>query len=313
MSGLSRRRFLTITAALGAAGIGGLALPARSDSRVVWSGVALGAKARIFVDTGDRDEASGLVAACVAEIDRLEGLFSLYRPDSEINRLNDKGRYEAPSGDFLQILSLAGAVHQASGGAFDPTIQPLWAALAGAKMDCRSIGFEHVRYGPQAVSFDRPGMALTLNGIAQGYVTDRIATLFAAAGLRHVLVDIGELRALGGRRDGTGWPVRIAGSDRVVSLGDRALATSATHGTTIDRAGTVGHILDPRTGRPVVADRQVTVSAPTAALADALSTAVCILPGDEIEGLVGAFDGARIEARAGFGVPALRGVNSGSR
>lgn len=311
MTGLSRRRFLTIAAGLGAAGlgaagIGGFALPARSDSRVVWSGVALGAKARIIVDTGDRAQAADLVTACVAEIDRLEGLFSLYRPDSEINRLNDKGRHEAPGGDFLQILSLAEAVHQASGGAFDPTIQPLWAALAGGDTEYESArgvtGFDHLRYGPEGISFDRAGMALTLNGIAQGYVTDRIAVLFAAAGLRHVLVDIGELRALGGCRDGTGWPVRITGSDRVVTLGDRALATSATHGTTIDPAGTVGHIIDPRTGHPVVANRQVTVSAPTAAVADALSTAACILPGDEMDGLVGAFDGARIEARAGYGI-----------
>jgi len=305
MSGLSRRRFLTIAAGLGAAGIGGLALPARSDSRVVWSGVALGAKARILVDTGDRAQAADLVTACVAEIDRLEGLFSLYRSDSEISRLNTWGWCQA-DGDFLHILSLAEAVHRASGGTFDPTVQPLWAALAGDDTDCESAqgvaGFEHVRYDPEGISFDRAGMALTLNGIAQGYVTDRIAALFAAAGLRHVLVDIGELRALGGHRDGTGWPVRIAGSDRVVALGDRALATSATQGTTIDRAGTVGHIIDPRTGRPVAGNRQVTVSAPTAALADALSTAACILPGDEIEGLVRAFDGARIEARAGFGI-----------
>lgn len=305
MSGVSRRRFLTVAAGLGAAGISGFARPVQSHSRVIWSGVALGAKARIIVDTGDREQAADLVEACVAEVDRLESLFSLFRADSAISRLNTRGWCQA-DGDFLQILSLADAVHRASGGAFDPTIQPLWAAFAEAQTERETVadstGFDHVRYGPQGISFNRPGMALTLNGIAQGYVTDRITALFSAEGIRHVLVDIGELRALGPRRDGAGWPVRIAGSERVITLGDRALATSATLGTTIDRAGTVGHIIDPRSGRPVAANRQVTVSAPTAAVADALSTAACVLAGGCVTDLVRAFEGARIEARAGFGI-----------
>ena len=138
-------------------------------------------------------------------------------------------------------------------------------------------------------------MAITLNGIAQGYITDRVADLLTAQGLRQVLVDMGEIRALGGRRDGSGWPVHIAASSgnrlarRTVLLDNRALATSATLGTTFDAAGRLGHIVDPRTGYPVSEPRQVTVEAPSATIADGLSTALCLMSGNDAGGVLGTF------------------------
>ena len=209
----------------------------------------------------------------------------------------------------MQLLSIAAAVHAASGGAFDPSVQPLWEALArrhtgtvrgeaavAEQADAQArTGFGAVRFDAGRVAFAKPQMALTLNGIAQGYITDRVADLLRGRGFQHVLVDLGEIRAVGAQGDGSTWPVRIAGGDRVVSLRDRALATSATLGTTFDAAGQVGHILDARAGAAVSAARQVTVSAPTAALADGLSTALCAMPQDAAPGLVRAFAGVRLE------------------
>jgi thiamine biosynthesis lipoprotein len=136
-------------------------------------------------------------------------------------------------------------------------------------------------------------MAMTLNGIAQGYIADRVTRLFEAEGLTEILVDAGELRAAGGMPGGGDWPVELPGGRRT-GLRDRALATSAPLGTAFDAEGRVGHILDPRSGRPAPASGpSVTVAAPTAALADALSTALCLLGDREGEVALGAFRGCR--------------------
>jgi thiamine biosynthesis lipoprotein len=116
-----------------------------------------------------------------------------------------------------------------------------------------------------------------------------------------VLVDMGEIHAVGARADGTPWRAGIAtpkGGIRsdAVMLVDRALATSAPYGTVLDRAGHIGHIVDPRTGRPGGLWRQVSVSAPRAALADGLSTAFCLIPRDLMERAVAAYPGAQVEA-----------------
>ena len=292
---LTRRRFLTISAV--AASLPGAlaAAPARH-----WTGQALGARTSIRLDHPD---APAITARCLAEIDRLENILSLYRADSALSRLNRTGRLDAPPFELLECLSLAGTVHRASGGAFDVTLQPLWAAWARAAVQNRRPtqaerdaalvpgGWGDVTLSPQAIIL-RPGMALTLNGIGQGYVADRMAALLETQGLTDILIDTGEMRALGDRA----WPVRIADGDSV-PLAARALATSAPRGTCFDAGGQDGHILDPRTGKPASsAWAQVTVSAPSAALADALSTAACLTRDrGELDALMTAFPAARLE------------------
>jgi thiamine biosynthesis lipoprotein len=180
-------------------------------------------------------------------------------------------------------------------------VQPLWTTYAeafaagrapdGAALDAARgrVGWEAVEVAPGRVAFARPGMALTLNGIAQGDIADRVTDLLEAEGLGDILVDTGELRALGGRPGGGDWRVQLP-EGRSTGLRDRALATSAPLGTVFDAAGRVGHILDPRSGRPAPASgRSVTVTAPTAALADALSTALCVLEEEDGETAIGAF------------------------
>lgn len=294
---LTRRRFLTISATAACLPGALAAAPARH-----WTGQALGARASIRLAHPD---AEGITARCLAEIDRLEDILSLYRPDSALSRLNRVGRLDAPPFELLDCLSLAGHVHRASGGLFDVTVQPLWALWAEAAIQGRRPtpserraalaqgGWDDVRLSSEAITL-RPGMALTLNGIGQGYVADRVAALLEAEELTDILIDTGEMRALGERP----WPVRIAGGGERVPLASRALATSALRGTCFDGAGQDGHILDPRTGGPVVSPwSAISISAPGAALADALSTAACLTRDQqELDALMATFPAARLEA-----------------
>ena len=299
---MNRRRFLTITAACAIA----LPLHAQVPKLRQWHGAALGSAATIALDHPDADRLIGLA---LAEIDRLEGIFSLYRPASALARLNRDGRLDSPPFELLDCLSLCGRVHQASGGRFDPTIQPLWQAHAEAWAQGRApdparlaqararTGWDAVSVQPEAIRLARPGMALTLNGVAQGVIADRVADLLRAEGLSDVLVDTGEIAARGHTPEGRGWPVALTGGQRL-TLSDRALASSAPRGTVFDAAGMQGHILDPDTGQPVRgAFEAVSISAPRAGLADALSTAACLAAdGAQVAALVARFPGARIEA-----------------
>lgn len=301
---LTRRRLLTISAALA---LTPAALRAGTPPPVahLWSGQALGARASIRLAHPD---AQAISTRVLAEIDRLEDILSLYRPDSALMRLNRDGQLDAPPFELLECLSLAGAVHGASGGRFDPTVQPLWAlwaeaAAAGHRPAPAAIDARRAAVGWNGVALDsnritlRPDAGLTLNGIGQGYVADRVAALLTAEGLSEILIDTGEFRALGGRPGGGAWQVTLAAGGQV-GLSDRALATSSPLGTTFDQAGRDGHIIDPATGRPIKADwREVTISAPSAALADALSTAACMMSDPEaVAAMVAQFPGARVEA-----------------
>lgn len=311
---IRRRRLLAIAAAALVPALPGHATPISQ-----WRGVALGAEASLTLAHPD---AARLIDLALAEIARLEGIFSLYRADSALMRLNASGRLDAPPFELLDCLGLAGRVHHATGGAFDPTVQPLWALhaqhhagnsapapiAAHALADARArIGWHRLRIDPDAVRLE-PGMALTLNGIAQGYVADRVAALLRRQGLDRVLVNTGEHVALGGDPRGGPWQVRLRAGAALLadvhSLEDGALASSAVRGTTFDAAGNAGHILDPRTGLPGAALWDlVSVSAPDAALADALSTGCCLLDRTGIDRALAVFPQARMAAL----VPAASG------
>ena len=280
MPSLTRRRFLTLSA------VAAFPLPARAAQITQWHGTALGAAAVIYLSHPDAD---AIIARAVAEIARLEGIFSLYRATSALSVLNASGRLDAPPFELLECLALCARVHAATGGLFDPTIQPLWqlyAASFAAGLAPRPdqiaetlalIGWQRITYDSGSVALPA-GSALTLNGVAQGFIADKLAQLLAGEGLTDILINTGEFRALGQMPDASGWPVKLA-SGGVVSLTSRALATSSPLGTVFDAGGQVGHILHPATGLPAAPVwTSVSISAPSAALADALSTAACLMP-----------------------------------
>lgn len=295
---LNRRRFLTLSAA--AASVG--AFPAQAAQISRWRGTALGASASMILTGMPEAKAQAVFRAVEDEVARLEQVFSLYRETSEISRLNRDGRLSMPSPDLLDVLSLSARLHSATNGAFDPTVQPMWLALAnGQDMAAAQAktGWHHLRFDTGAVHLTRPGMAITLNGIAQGYVTDRVSALLRQRGLTNILIDIGEVAALGGRPDGTDWQAGIARPDgqivHQIALRDRALATSAPLGTVLNDTGMIGHILDPRAGALSAKRSLVSVSADTAALADGLSTALCLMNQDQATAAIDGLPGTRLE------------------
>ncbi|HRO60808.1 MAG TPA: FAD:protein FMN transferase [Burkholderiaceae bacterium] len=303
----TRRRFLAIAASSAAlAGLPPLrATAAGLPASSVWRGTALGASASMMLVHPDRDYARTTIARCVDEIERLEAIFSLYRSDSALVRLNRDGRLDEPPGELVELLSFALSLARRSGGAFDPTVQPLYRLYAehfarpGADPGgppptavaavLASVDHQAVEVEAAAIELHRPRMAVTLNGVAQGFITDRIGAMLRRAGFENVLIDIGEALAIGHRADGREWRAAVADPARQgrtlfeLAMGEDpgslpALATSSGRGTRFGPGTRLHHLLDPRSGVSADHHAAVSVAAPRATLADGLSTALSIVP-----------------------------------
>lgn len=305
---LTRRRMIAIAAtAAGSAFLTG-GRTAQAGDPVRWHGSALGAQVSIEIYHPDRTEARRLVDQCVLDVRRLEQQFSLYRTDSAICTLNRTGILVSPDADMVALLKASLLFSDLTDGAFDPTVQPLWQLYADHFTSDRpdpegpskerlaetlaKVGRSNLLVSDDRVALTRRGAAITLNGIAQGYATDRVVERLHSAGLSTTLVNMGEIRAIGARPEGTPWRVGLADPDRpgilteTVDLVGRAVATSAGAGFRFDRLGRFTHLFDPVTGRSPSLYRTVSVIAPTAAEADALSTAFSLMPLSRIRNIV---------------------------
>ena len=262
---------------------------------VIWQGQALGAPSKIILYHPDRSVAERLMRESVREALRLEDIFSLYQPDSELSRLNRAGALASPSKDMIDLLTICRECWQQSDGLFDPTVQPLWNCLkahfsqplpdpagpsrADWETALTKVGFDHVLFDSNRIVFTKQSMALTLNGIAQGYITDRITALLKAGGVEHALVDMGEYRAIGHQPDGKPWQIAIAqleaGSkvEASIDIADHGLATSSFSGFQFEDSGRFNHLLNPKTGYSASLYKYLTVVSNDAARADAWATA----------------------------------------
>ena len=280
---MNRRRMMMISAAACLTGSGAAARTNRFSFR------ALGARAQITLP-GSRAQAEAAMAACQSEVERIESLFSLWRPDSTLSRLNLEGYVSVSDPLFAELFRHARTVSALSEGGFDVTVQPLWMAQREAgdiSAARRLVDWRSVKIGNGGVGFERNGMAATLNGIAQGYAADRVIGVLTRAGYRDALANLGEFRAVGSRPDGAPW--RIGVSDPTTgeiaathALKRGAIATSEPNGTLVRGAA---HIFDPllRAGPRWTS---VTVLASTGWRADAVSTAVAAAPMDQADDLL---------------------------
>ena len=297
---ITRRRFLAISAAFTA-----MPKTGSASAMYTWTGVALGARASIHLVHPDAKEIADSVAR---EINRLEDIFSLYRPNSEISRLNGRAEISTPSPELLECLSIVESGHAATDGLFDPTIQPLWAryakaSSAGESLDLEELDSIRANIGWSKVSIREneilllPGMALTLNGIAQGFIADKVAALLEGHGLSDILINTGEIKAIGSYPLGGDWPVKLTGGAQI-GLNNRAIATSAPLASRFLPGSDYGHILDPRNGRSTPAYwKEITVSSPSAAIADLLSTSACLMNSEsDIQFAIARFPHAKLEA-----------------
>jgi thiamine biosynthesis lipoprotein len=264
---------------------------------------------------GDRARASAVVERAFNEVRAVDELMSVFRPESQISRINRSAGRDPIVVDrrVAEVLRAAHHTGERSEGVFDVTVLPLLRALglrsdrpepgvaaaALARVDYRTVEVDPLR--PQ-VGLSRAGAAIDLGGIAKGYAVDRAIAVLQDAGIGRAVVNAGgDLRVLGvpGDRDHEGWrvgvqhPLRPGRILATLELRDQAIATSGNYEQFI-AAGEErpGHLIDPRTGGPVDHLMSATVVASTAMEADAASTTAYLLGGEQ---------GARyLSERAGY-------------
>ncbi len=262
----------------------------------------------------------GVEAGCAAldEVERLEEKLSAYRPESDISRVNRIGSPGPVSVDAetFAVLEIAARIHAETGGAFDAAAGALsraWGFHTGprrvpaerARLDAlaasgmRLVELDRARH---AVRLARAGVEVNLGAIGKGYTID---VALGRIGVRSVLMHGGQssMRAIGappgepeGWKVGIGDPYRPGHTICTVRLRDRALGTSgAMFQSFVEGGRRYGHILDARTGWPAARVASATALAPTAAEADALSTAFYVM----------SVEGTREYVRSHTGVAAL--------
>lgn len=292
---MNRRRFIGLTAGAGTGWLASRAcLPSPNLQRFERKSHALGAGISLTVYHADSAVARRATDEALNALDRIEEAMSLFRPESDICRLNRDGHLDHPHPDLFQVLSQALDWSRLTDGAFDPTVQPLWDLYARSHLGSavpssaevatarRLVDWRRCEVRPECIRLGQ-GQSITLNGIAQGFAADRVREVLRAHGIRHALVDTGEFAVLGRKPDGEAWRVGVQhprireAYAAVTSLDGRFLATSGDYETTFSEDYSSHHIFDPVTGRSPSALSSVTVLAPTGLEADALSTAIFAL------------------------------------
>ena len=193
----NRRRFLFYAAGgLGAAALGSVAWRRSVGEFPITqrTSFALGTQVSITARHPSPQAANQAIDGAFAELEKIEGLLSIYRMESQVSQLNRAGRVDQPHPHLLEVLRQARLVSHQSRGAFDITVQPLWDLFAAAAKQQRiprpdaiaaarrQVDWTNVDPQPDCVRLHEPSTAITLNGIAQGYATDCVlATLRARA------------------------------------------------------------------------------------------------------------------------------------
>ncbi len=276
--------------------------------RIIVGREAMGCRFEAIFNAGEVPDATELGMALLDIVDEIEARISIYRSDTEFARINAAaGDWVTVSADTLALIALARDLHAQTAGGFDIAAGPLVSAWGFVKRQGRTpepdelaaaiaaSGSRHLEVDAVAsrVRLLAAGAALNPGAIGKGWAIDRGMSFLQGSGVPSVLVHGGQssVRAIGTQGPSLpgrgGWPVGLRHPLRpgrrlaTITLHDKALGTSGS-GTQffIERGKRLGHILDPRTGRPAEGVLSATVIAESAAEADALATALYVLGPD---------------------------------
>ncbi len=242
--------------------------------------------------------------AAFDEIARIEAILSDWRDDTEMARLNRDGTTApvACSAEMFDFLRRSVAWSHDTRGAFDVTVGPLVAAwdLRGSgrvatdaeiERALSRVGSARILLNPadRTVTRGVPGMTIDPGAIGTGYALDAASRVLREAGVTRALIDFGgQILALGAPPGQAGWEVDIADPlDRsrtvtTMRLRDASVATSGNSERGVSVNGRdLGHVIDPRTGRPLPTGGSVTVIAAAGTDADAAATALLVMGSEE--------------------------------
>ncbi|MEW5734446.1 MAG: FAD:protein FMN transferase [Thermodesulfobacteriota bacterium] len=300
---VNRRQFLKQTGLLSVAAAAAAAAPLsevlafdRELTKVTRSTEAMSTYVTITVLAPSVAQADDAIEKAFAEMKRVTKLMDRFDSASPVSVLNRDGALSGLPEEVADVLARSNYFHTLSRGEFDITVKPVVDlyqqsfSKAGQPPSDRDlqkamelVNGNGVLVNGRDARLAKPGMGVTLDGIAKGYIIDVGAATLRRQGIQHLLVDAGgDIRAIGGKEQGRGWTIAVRNPDGPnyadkITMTDGAVATSGNYEVYFDREKLFHHIINPQTGVSPYQATSVSVAAPNTTQADALSTAVFVM------------------------------------
>ena len=232
--------------------------------------------------------------AAFDEFRAVDKLLSIHRPNSALARANAGGKL---STELTAVIQRALAIAKETDGAFDPTIRPLadlWGFIIkeGYRMPTEvelqtvltKVNFHHVDLMNGRMLFATQDMSIDSGGFGKGYAVDRAIAALQHHGIQNAMVKAGgDLRIIGLPPGKNHWIIWLEDPEKKgqrvpVKLRSGAMSTSGQYENYMMIDGRrYGHLLDPRTGKPIQGIAACTLTAPTCLESDAYATAAAVM------------------------------------
>jgi thiamine biosynthesis lipoprotein len=270
----------------------------RALYKVSRSRLGMGTIVSLTVLDPSQDHAEEAVQIAFEEIERLTKLMSRFDAATPVAQLNREGFLNDAPPELSFVIESSLYYHRISNGFFDITVKPILDLFAHSFQGPKEVLPDEEKMAEllelvdtrlisrtrNAIAFKRDGMGVTLDGIAKGFIVDKAVEQLRRRGIKHALLNAGgDIRTIGGR--GTQRPWKIAIQDpfgkgnypALVTIADGSIATSGNYEIFFDQEKIFHHIINPKTGLSPLVNASVSVQAPTAMEADALSTTLFVL------------------------------------
>lgn len=250
----------------------------------------------------DKDLANEKTAMAIAEIRRIEKLFTTFDEDSQTNQINRMAGIGAVTTDreVFDLIKRSLKISSVTGGAFDITYGSLDKRLwnfdtamtslpdaATARSMVKLIDYRNIILNEQdcTVMLKEKGMRIGFGGIGKGYAADRAKAILVKEGIQSGIVNAsGDLITWGRQANGQPWTIGIAHPDNArtafswLDISGLAIATSGNYEKYVYIDGKkYSHTINPKTGMPVTGIKSVTMISPYAEIADAMATPVMVM------------------------------------
>ncbi|XUX00046.1 MAG: FAD:protein FMN transferase [Dehalogenimonas sp.] len=300
---LNRRDFVRISAigagvlALGGLGIKEIIQAVRAAKEISQTRKLLGTFITIKLIDTDEIRANTAISETFGEVQRLSSVLSRFDPGSELSILNTTGIIHYASPELLGVIQKAKNFSEITGGAFDVTVLPLLQLYKGSFTEGGEppsqksidsikelVDYSRINISGQTISLGAPGMSITLDGIAKGYIVDQAARVLRTKGFSQVLVAAsGDMSLRGHRQDGQLWkigikhPRALEGCYETFQTTDICIATSGDYENAFTPDYSWNHIIDPHIGHSPREVASATIIASETFYADAMATASMVL------------------------------------
>ncbi|MFC1533054.1 FAD:protein FMN transferase [Thermodesulfobacteriota bacterium] len=303
---MNRRAFIKMSGILGIGLASTSIIPGTAEAvkfdrkryKVSRTRLAMGTSVSMTLIHSSRDKAEEAIGLAFEEIDRLSGLMNRFDNRTAISQLNMEGLLKDIHPDIIEVVGNALEYYRITRGAFDISVKPLvdlfkekfswmnrqYPDRKRLKEALDLVGSDKIEIEGGIIRFKKPGMGITLDGIAKGYIVDKASKSLLSHDIENFLINAGgDMRAVGSRHDRKPWTIAIQDPRKrekhrnIIHVTDAAVATSGDYEVYFDREKMFHHIVNPETGLSPVLSTSVSVIAPTAMEADALSTSVFVM------------------------------------